>query len=757
MNKSHLFLSTSAIVLGLLLSNPNTSSAEENKGIVTKEDAQVKAESYLKSIGKKSYPQWKEANFSESKTLYDLEGMVKGYVFQVNKDNKDNGYVIVNSDKNGPQIIESTREGTNPYKGVEEGKAIYTGPIQYLKKENENVTSISGNQTLSIKEAKKNEENKKNEETKVNKNANDKKNKAFMRSATVSENEKFNKIEGVPDYNWYKGCTPTALANLIGYWDKHGYNNLVADNVSIDQLISDLATELETDATGNTFSSKVSPAVWKYSSERGYFSSSHQDNSPSFDRFVDEIDGGRPLLVATQSDPIYKNHMMTGVGYQTLFIPELDEEFKEIIVHDTWSNTPVDVHINYDQYSKYMSSFQIINPFPTGWVTNSIYQEIKKEVEYNYLNGSPFGYKNDDFLAKYNQSQTLRAGDYFIQALADDYVKVNFDGNLIIDGWSDSSTGVIQRALVTNLNKGQHYINTAFQENKGIAAIFSHVVPFDSWLAYYYNNKDLVGAPYKSKIIAPQGLEKSLIEDNGSGFPIWGINSDNFSARYTTVKRLPAGDYIIRGKVDDGIRVYVDGKLVIDRFYAAGGFVEDARKITIQDNAANGMFGKKNEKDVHLIEVQYLEEDGESNLEFNIEPYKNSVEHPTWTAEYYNNTELSGTAIVSGGENSKARIDNLNFDWGSKAPGVIQVDNFSARFTKVETFEQGNYHFEAMADDGVRVYVDDKKVIDSWGPIGGADIRSVTVPITAGDHKVKVEYLELSGNAKLRVDYKKVN
>lgn len=175
MNKSHLFLSTSAIVLGLLLSNPNTSSAEENKGIVTKEDAQVKAESYLKSIGKKSYPQWKEANFSESKTLYDLEGMVKGYVFQVNKDNKDNGYVIVNSDKNGPQIIESTREGTNPYKGVEEGKAIYTGPIQYLKKENENVTSISGNQTLSIKEAKKNEENKKNEETKVNKNANDKK------------------------------------------------------------------------------------------------------------------------------------------------------------------------------------------------------------------------------------------------------------------------------------------------------------------------------------------------------------------------------------------------------------------------------------------------------------------------------------------------------------------------------------------------------------------------------------------------------
>lgn len=31
-----------------------------------------------------------------------------------------------------------------------------------------------------------------------------------MKSATVSDDEK---IEGVPNYTWYKGCTPTALAN----------------------------------------------------------------------------------------------------------------------------------------------------------------------------------------------------------------------------------------------------------------------------------------------------------------------------------------------------------------------------------------------------------------------------------------------------------------------------------------------------------------------------------------------------------------
>ncbi|MEH7191603.1 galactose oxidase, partial [Bacillus toyonensis] len=129
MNKKRLFVSVSALLLGFFLSDPINSRAEETVEIVTKEDAQSKAEFYLKGISKKSYPEWKEANFSESKTLYDLEGKVKGYVFQVKKENKDFGYIIVNSDKNGTPIIESTREGTNPYKGVEEGKAIYTGPI----------------------------------------------------------------------------------------------------------------------------------------------------------------------------------------------------------------------------------------------------------------------------------------------------------------------------------------------------------------------------------------------------------------------------------------------------------------------------------------------------------------------------------------------------------------------------------------------------------------------------------------------------
>jgi hypothetical protein len=39
-------------------------------------------------------------------------------------------------------------------------------------------------------------------------------------------------IDGVPAYRWYNGCSPTAAGMLIGYWDSHGYPNLVDGDAS---------------------------------------------------------------------------------------------------------------------------------------------------------------------------------------------------------------------------------------------------------------------------------------------------------------------------------------------------------------------------------------------------------------------------------------------------------------------------------------------------------------------------------------------
>ena len=39
-------------------------------------------------------------------------------------------------------------------------------------------------------------------------------------------------IGGVPSYTWYRGCGPTAVGMVIGYWDEHGFDDLVDGDAS---------------------------------------------------------------------------------------------------------------------------------------------------------------------------------------------------------------------------------------------------------------------------------------------------------------------------------------------------------------------------------------------------------------------------------------------------------------------------------------------------------------------------------------------
>ena len=61
----------------------------------------------------------------------------------------------------------------------------------------------------------------------------------------------------------------------------------------------------------------------------------------------------------------------------------------------------------------------------------------------------------------------------------------------------------------------------------------------------------------------------------------------------------------------------------------------------------------------------------------------------------------------------------------------------------------GDHDLFAVSDEGVRVWVDNKLVIDDWTAHESAIDRA---PIARGKHKLRVEYYELTGYAELRVD-----
>lgn len=81
-----------------------------------------------------------------------------------------------------------------------------------------------------------------------------------------------------------------------------------------------------------------------------------------------------------------------------------------------------------------------------------------------------------------------------------------------------------------------------------------------------------------------------------------------------------------------------------------------------------------------------------------------------WRGEYYNNPTLSGAPAL-------VRDDaNINFDWGTGAPGSgVNPDYFSVRWTSYAYMDGGDYTFYATSDDGVRVWVDEQIAIDQWG------------------------------------------
>lgn len=111
--------------------------------------------------------------------------------------------------------------------------------------------------------------------------------------------------------------------------------------------------------------------------------------------------------------------------------------------------------------------------------------------------------------------------------------------------------------------------------------------------------------------------------------------------------------------------------------------------------------------------------------------------------EYFSNQELQGQAAT-------LRIDpQINFDWGRYKPTPqVSENNFSVRWTgKLTPLESGTYKLGATADDGVRLYLDGKLLIDAWA---SNPTKTVTkeVNLEAGRaYDVRMEYYQYNREA----------
>jgi hypothetical protein len=116
--------------------------------------------------------------------------------------------------------------------------------------------------------------------------------------------------------------------------------------------------------------------------------------------------------------------------------------------------------------------------------------------------------------------------------------------------------------------------------------------------------------------------------------------------------------------------------------------------------------------------------------------------------EYFDNADFTGTRST--------RVDaTVNFSWAQAAPVTgLGADTFSVRWTgKVVPRYSETYTFSTVSDDGVRLWVDGKLLIDNWTNHSAAT-NSGTVALLAGRaYDLRLEYYDNTGSATIQLSW----
>ncbi len=389
-------------------------------------------------------------------------------------------------------------------------------------------------------------------------------------------------------------------------------------------------------------------------------------------------------------------------------------------------------------------------------------------IDFDWGTGSPDpAVPADDFSVRWTRTLGFEAGTYRFYTSSDDGVRVYVDGRLVIDAWYDQKQPNRRSSDIT-LSARQYTVVVEYYEHGDRASIYAWWDRLDAvkgWEGRYYDNRDFRGAPALIRDDAEINF------DWGQGAPVSWMPSDNFAVQWTRTINFTPGLYRFNVRSDDGMRLWIDNTSLHMDYW------------TPQDNVwryqdwhyLSGL---------HTLRVEYFEAAGGARMQFwwdfaatipeaqAMAPSPNygfpkasaqptpkpgtpastpsPIQYPgPWQGEYFSGRDLTKAPALT-------RTDEaINFDWKLGSPATeIPVDQFAVRWTGTFAFEAGRYRFTTTSDDGVRVYVNDRLVIDSWRPMRGT--RTATVTLPQGNATIRVEYFEQTGAAMARLSWRKL-
>lgn len=132
-----------------------------------------------------------------------------------------------------------------------------------------------------------------------------------------------------------------------------------------------------------------------------------------------------------------------------------------------------------------------------------------------------------------------------------------------------------------------------------------------------------------------------------------------------------------------------------------------------------------------------------------------SVRHWKWEADPRENAAGWDSLLRTPPLDTRT-VPGLDFHWKGGAPSdAVPADRFATLAETRMRLPAGRYDLRAVSDDGVRVRLDGKKVIDNWTWHGPTEDRA-RVEIGEGEHALVVEHFEIDGWAVLVFDLRPV-
>ncbi len=417
--------------------------------------------------------------------------------------------------------------------------------------------------------------------------------------------------------------------------------------------------------------------------------------------------------------------------------------------------------------------------------TDPILSRTDQTVNFNWGTGSPDKQIDSDTFSVRWTGQILAptTGTYQFFTTTDDGVRLFVAGQQVIDSFVDQAA--TERTGSINLVAGQKYdIRMEYFENSGDASarlawsgpsITKQIIPQSQLFsvapppppppppagsgnglrAEYYDNIDFTNLKLTR-------TDATVNYNWGTGSPDPSIAPDTFSVLWTGQILAPTtGAYQFFTTTDDGARLFINGQPVIDSFIN--------QAATERTGSINLVAGQK-----YDIRMEYFENGGNASARLawsgpsitkQIVPqsqlFSSTAPPPPpptagtgngLRAEYYDNIDFTNLKLT--------RTDTtVNYNWATGSPDPsIAPDTFSVRWTgQVQPLYSDTYTFFTNTDDGVRLFVNDQLVINSFIDQAATERRG-TIALQAGQkYDIRMEYYERGGAASAQLGWFSTN